>query len=151
MELKARDIFARYTARQKSFYGELPKAEQAKLAQLQNKYAELRVLGPQVPQVETLYFQYQNQSLRLLEESERPNVPYEEMDKFILQGDGLNYYDGLAVLIDVIDGELPPRKAKDMELFRTHTSTNIYDSEQFIQAFERFLREMQKVLGRVKR
>lgn len=130
-------IFHRFMSRQSLFYKELSPTGKKKLAEIENRYAELRVTGPEGG---VFYFQYKHLRLQPLES--KPDVPDEQMDRFQLVGDDINYSGGDDVLLDVIDGELSPREVHDEHYFRTKT---IYDSEEFIQAFENFLREIQRV------
>jgi hypothetical protein len=136
------DMFRRFMARQSRFFTRLTKDARQKLADMENKYAELRVTGPEGC---VLYFQYKGQHLQMLEGP--PPVPYEKLDKFLVDGDLLNYPSGDEVLFDVIDGSLSPRAAISRQYFRPHTDKNLYDTEEFAQAFEQFLNEMRLVLG----
>ena len=136
------DMFRRFTARQSHFFNRLTKDTRQKLAEMENKYAELRVTGPEGC---VLYFQYKGQRLQMLEEA--PKVPYENLDKFLIDGDLLNYPSGDEVLFDVIDGSLSPRAVISRKYFRANTDKIIYDTEEFAQAFEQFLDEMRLVLG----
>jgi len=135
-------MFRRFMARQSSFFNRLSKTAREKLAEVENKYAELRVTGPEGG---ILYFQYKGQRLQMLDE--KPNIPYDELDKFLLDGDQINYPSGDEVLFDVIDRSLTPRAAISRKYFRANTDRIIYDTEEFAQAFENFLDEMQMVLG----
>jgi len=135
-------MFWRFTARQPHFFEGLSKAAKQKLAEVENKYAELRVTGPEGC---ILYFQYKGQRLQMLDHA--PPIPYEKLDKFLIDGDLLNYPSGDEVLLDVIDGSLSPRTALSHKYFRANTDKIIYDSEEFSQIFEQFLDEMKLVLG----
>ena len=137
-----RNMFQRFEARQARFFDRLSREAKGKLAEVENKYAELRVTGPEGG---VFYFQFKGQRLKMLDE--KPDVPY-EMDKVLVDGDGINYQGGDDVLVDVIDGSLSPRAAKSHGLFWVDTDKSIYDAEEFIQAFEQFLDEMRMVLGR---
>jgi len=136
------DMFRRFMARQSRFFGRLSKDARQKLADVENKYAELRVTGPEGC---VLYFQYKGQHLQMLDGP--PSVPYEKLDKFLVDGDLMNYPSGDEVLFDVIDGSLSPRAAISRKYFRANTDKIIYDTEEFASAFEQFLNEMQMVLG----
>jgi hypothetical protein len=136
------DMFRRFMARQSRFFNRLTKDARQKLADMENKYAELRVTGPEGC---VLYFQYKGQRLQMLEGP--PSVPYEKLDKFLIDGDLLNYPSGDEVLFDVIDGSLSPRAAISRKYFRANTDRILYDTEEFAQAFEQFLNEMRLVLG----
>lgn len=136
------DMFRRFMARQTNFFGQLSKDAKQKLADVENKYAELRVTGPEGC---VMYFQYKGQRLQM--QAEAPPVPYEKLDKFLVDGDLLNYPGGDEVLFDVIDGSLSPRAAISRKYFRANTDKILYDTEEFAQAFERFLNEMRIVLG----
>lgn len=136
------DMFRRFMARQSSFYNRLSSDDRQKLADLENKYAELRVTGPEGG---VLYFQYKGQHLELLDGA--PEIPYEELDKFLIDGDFFNYPSGDEVLFDVIDGSLSPRAAISRKYFRANTNKILYDIEEFAQVFESFLTEMRAVLG----
>ncbi len=138
-------MFRRFTARQPHFFEGLSKAAKQKLAEVENKYAELRVTGPDGC---ILYFQYKGQRLQMLDQA--PPIPYEKLDKFLIDGDLLNYPSGDEVLLDVIDGSLSPRAALSHKYFRANTDKIIYDSEEFSQIFEKFLDEMKLVLGEKK-
>ena len=136
------DMFRRFMARQSRFFNRLTKDTRQKFAEMENKYAELRVTGPEGG---VLYFQYKGQRLQMLEEA--PKVLYEKLDKFLIDGDLLNYPSGDEVLFDVIDGSLSPRAVISRKYFRANTDKIIYDTEEFAQAFEQFLNEMRLVLG----
>jgi len=136
------DMFRRFMARQPRFFNRLTKDARQKFADMENKYAELRVTGPEGC---VLYFQYKGQRLQMLEGP--PSVPYEKLDKFLVDGDLMNYPSGDEVLFDVIDGSLSPRAAISRKYFRANTDRILYDTEEFAQAFEQFLGEMRLVLG----
>jgi hypothetical protein len=136
------DMFRRFMARQSRFFTRLTKDARQKLADMENKYAELRVTGPEGC---VLYFQYKGQRLQMLEGP--PSISYEKLDKFLIDGDLLNYPSGDEVLFDVIDGSLSPRAAISRKYFRANTDRILYDVEEFAQAFEQFLSEMRLVLG----
>jgi len=136
------DMFRRFMARQAHFFDRLSEDAKLKLTDVENKYAELRVTGPEGC---VLYFQYKDQRLQMLEKA--PPVPYEKLDKFLVDGDIENYPSGDEVLFDVIDGCLSPRAAHDRRYFRVNTDKILYDTEEFAQAFEHFLDEMRIVLG----
>lgn len=134
-------MFRRFMARQASFFNKLSKPAKEKLVDVENKYAEVKITGPEGG---TFYFQYKGQRLQLLDE--KPKVPYEKLDKFFLDGDMLNYPSGDEVFFDVIDRSLTPRAVISRKYFRANTDKIIYDTEEFAQAFELFLDEMQMVL-----
>jgi len=136
------DMFRRFMARQSRFFNHLTKDARQKLADMENKYAELRVTGPEGG---VLYFQYKGQRLQMLDGP--PQVPCEKLDKFLVDGDLFNYPSGDEVLFDVIDGSLPPRAAISRDYFRTNNNKILYTTEVFAQAFEQFLDEMRLVLG----
>ena len=136
------EMFERFEARQASFFNYLSRDARQKLAEAENKYAELRVTGPEGG---IFYFQFKGQRLQKL--NERPDVPYEKMDKLLLDGDEINYPSGDEVLFDVISGSLSPRAVISHKFFRANTDRIIYDTEEFAQAFEQFLDEMRLVLG----
>ena len=136
------DMFRRFMARQSHFFNRLTKDARQKLADIENKYAELRVTGPEGC---VLYFQYKGQRLQILEGP--PSIPYEKLDKFLIDGDLLNYSSGDEVLFDVIDGSLSPRTAIGRDYFRPSNNKILYTTEYFAQAFEQFLNEMRLVLG----
>ena len=135
------DMFRRFMSRQAHFFDRLSKDAKQKLADVENKYAELRVTGPEGG---VLYFQYKGQRLQMLDKA--PAVPYEKLDKFLVDGDLMNYPSGDEVLFDVIDGSLSPRAALSRKYFRVNTDKIIYDTEEFAQAFEQFLDEMRMIL-----
>ncbi len=136
------DMFRRFMARQSHFFDRLTKDTRQKFAEMENKYAELRVTGPEGG---VLYFQYKGQRLQMLDGA--PKIPYEKLDKFLIDGDLLNYPSGDEVLFDIIDGSLSPRAAISRKYFRANTDKILYDTEEFAQAFEQFLGEMRMVLG----
>jgi len=136
------DMFRRFEARQAGFFNHLSRDAKQKLAEVENKYAELRVTGPEGG---VFYFQFQGQRLRMLDE--KPEVAYEKMDKLLLDGDEINYPSGDEVLFDVISQSLSPRAVISHKFFRANTDRIIYDTEEFAQAFEQFLDEMRMVLG----
>jgi len=135
------EMFRRFMARQTSFFKQLSKTAREKLAEVEHKYAELRVTGPEGG---LFYFQYKGQRLELL--GDKPKVAYDKLDKFLLDGDAVNYSGGDEVFFDVIDGELTPRAVISRKYFRANTNKIIYDTEEFAQAFENFLAEMKAVL-----
>ena len=136
------DMFRRFMARQAHFFDSLSKEAKRKLVEVESKYAELRVTGPEGG---VLYFQYKGQRLQILDQA--PPVPHEKVDKFLIDGDLVNYPSGDEVLLDVIDGSLTPRAAISRKYFRANTDKIIYDTEEFAQAFEQFLAEMRTILG----
>ncbi len=136
------DMFRRFMARQAHFFDRLPKDTRQKLAEVENKYAMLKVTGPEGG---VFYFQYMGQRLKMLDQA--PPVPYEKLDKFLVDGDLVNYPSGEEVLLDLIDGSLSLRAANDRRYFRANTDKIIYDTEEFAQAFEQFLAEMRMILG----
>jgi len=136
------NMFRRFMARQSSFFNKLSKTAKEKLTEVENKYAELRITGPEGG---VFYFQFKGQRLQLLDE--QPKIAYEKLDKFLLDGDMVNYLSGDEVFFDVIDRSLTPRAAISRKYFRANTDKIIYDTEEFAQAFENFLDEMQTVLG----
>lgn len=135
------DMFERFMARQALFFEGLPNGAKEKLSEAGKKYAVLRVTGPEGG---TFYFEFEGQQLRLLKEP--PDIPYEEIDKMILDGDLDNYPSGDEVLFDVIDRSLSPRAVVARKYFKVNTDKIIYDTEEFAQAFESFLDDMQFVL-----
>lgn len=136
------DMFRRFMARQSRFFDQLSRDAKQKLAEVENKYAQLRITGPEGG---TFYFQYKGQRLLILDE--KPKLPHEKLDKFLLDGDTVNYPSGDEVLFDVVDGALSPRAVLSHKYFRANTDKIIYDTEEFAQAFENFLDQMQTVLG----
>ncbi|GAJ03118.1 unnamed protein product [marine sediment metagenome] len=105
-------MFRRFMARQAHFFDSLSKETKQKLADAESKYALLRVTGPEGG---VLYFQYKGQRLQMLDQA--PPVPYEKLDKFLVDGDLVNYPSGDEVLLDVIDGDLSPRAAISRKYF----------------------------------
>lgn len=136
------DLFKRAEARQSMFFDKLSNDAREKLDEVENKFAELRVTGPEGG---VFYFRFKGQRLMML--SGAPDVPWEELDKFLLDGDDFNYPGGDEVLFDVIDRELSPRAVVSRRYFRVNTDKIIYDTEEFAQAFERFLDDLQVILG----
>jgi len=136
-------MFKRFMSRQARFFDKLSGEAKKKLADVENKYAELRVTGPEGG---VFYFQYKGQRLQML--PSKPEVPYDRLDKLLLDGDMVNYPSGDEVLFDIIDRSLSPRAAISRKYFRVNSDKIIYDTEEFAQAFEQFLDEMQTVLGR---
>lgn len=135
------DMFERFMSRQSLFFDSLSKDAKEKLAEVENKYAVLRVTGPEGG---VFYFQFKGQRLKLIKEP--PAVPYEKLDKLLLDGDLINYPSGDEVFFDIIDRSLSPRAVISRKYFRVNTDKIIYDTEEFAQAFERFLDDMQVVL-----
>jgi len=133
------EMFDRFMARQSRFFERLPKKAKIKLSEAENKYAELRITGPEGG---IFYFKFTGQRLQKLTE-----VPDGTMDKFLFDGDSINYPGGDEVLFDVIDRSLSPRAAISRKYFRANTDKIIYDTEEFAQAFEKFLDEMTSILG----
>jgi len=133
------EMFDRFMARQSRFFERLPKKAKIKLSEAENKYAELRITGPEGG---IFYFKFTGQRLQKLTE-----VPDGKMDKFLFDGDSINYPGGDEVLFDVIDRSLSPRAAISRKYFRANTDKIIYDTEEFAQAFEKFLDEMTSILG----
>jgi hypothetical protein len=140
------DMFERFMSRQSVFFDNLSKEAKKKMSEVENKFAVLEVTGPEGG---TFYFQYKHQQLLLL--NQKPDVPYDDLDKLYLDGDIYNYPSGDEVLFDIIDGELSPRAAVSRKYFRVNTDKVIYDTEEFAQAFERFLDEMKIVLKTTKK
>ncbi len=137
-----KEMFQRFETRQAGFFNRLSRDARGKLAEVENKCAELRVTGPEGG---VFYFQFRGQRLKMLDE--KPEVPYEKMDKFLLDGDMINYPSGDEVLFDVVSASLSPRAVISHKFFRANTDRIIYDTEEFAQAFEQFLDEMRVVLG----
>lgn len=137
------EMFRRFMSRQAAFFSKLPQSARQKLAEVENKYAEMRITGPEGG---IFYFQFKGQRLLMLDGP--PPVAYEKLDKFFLDGDMLNYPSGDEVLFDILDGSLSPRAAISRKYFRANTDKIIYDTEEFAQAFEKFLDEMKVVLGK---
>lgn len=136
------DMFRRFMNRQHTFFDKLTRSQKRHLAEAENKYAELRVTGPEGG---IFYFRYRNQRFEMLD-GPLP-VPVEMVDKLLLDGDAINYPSGDEVLFDVIDGDLSPRAVISRRYFRVNTDRIAYDTEEFAQAFELFLEEMRSVLG----
>ncbi len=124
------------------FFDKLSNDAREKLDEVENKFAELRVTGPEGG---VFYFRFEEQRLVMLDGV--PDMPWEELDKFLLDGDDFNYPGGDEVLFDVIDRELSPRAVVSRRYFRVNTDKIIYDTEEFAQAFERFLDDLQVILG----
>jgi hypothetical protein len=137
-----KQMFKRFMSRQSTFYQYLTEDAKQKLGEVKEKYAEVRITGPEGG---TFFFEFRGGRLTLLDD--QPDLPYEQLDKFLLDGDLINYPSGDEVLFDVIDRSLDPRAAVAREYFRAKTDKIIYDTEEFVQAFERFLDDMQIVLG----
>jgi len=136
------DLFKQAEARQSRFFDKLSAEAREKLDEVEIKYAELRVTGPEGG---VFYFRFKAQRLEMLDSA--PPMPWEKLDKFLLDGDEFNYPSGDEVLFDVIDRELSPRAVVSRKYFRVNTDKIIYDTEEFAQAFERFLDDMQVILG----
>jgi len=137
-----KEILERFQSRQMRFYEMLPRSGREKLAEAENKYAELRITGPEGG---TFYFHYKGGHLDLL--PEKPQVDDAKLDKLLLDGDGINYMGGDDVFLDVVSGSLSPRAVRSHHYFRANTDRIIYDSEEFAQAIETFLEEMRRVLA----
>lgn len=135
------DMFERFLSRQSMFINRLSPKEKEKLAEAENKFAELRVTGPEGG---IFYFKFQGQRLSLLEGP--PNVSNEKLDKFLLDGDYFNYQSGDEVLFDVIDGSLSPRAVISRHYMKTNTDKIIYDTEELASAFEKFLEDIRRVM-----
>ncbi|MBU0846610.1 hypothetical protein KKH23_05420, partial [Patescibacteria group bacterium] len=125
------EMFERFMSRQSLFFNGLSSDAKEKLTEVENKYAVLRVTGPEGG---IFYFRFEGQRLQLLKEP--PGIPYEDLDKFILDGDLINYLGGDEVLFDVIDRSLSPREVVARHYFWVNTPRVIYDTEEFAQAFE---------------
>lgn len=138
------DIFTRFMERQYSFFDKLSKDAKRQLVEIENKYAQLTVTGPEGG---VFYFRYRRQRLEMLDGP--PKLPLEKLDKLLLDGDGRLYPSGDEVFFDIIDGDLSPRAVISRKYFRVNTDKVIYDSEEFAQAFERFLGEMRQILSGV--
>ena len=136
------DMFKRAEARQAIFYDKLSAGAKEKLDEVELKFAELRVTGTEGG---VFYFRFKAQHLEMLDNA--PDMPWEDLDRFLLDGDGCNYKGGDEVLFDVIDKELSPRAVISRRYFHTNTDKIIYDTEEFAQAFERFLDDLQVILG----
>ena len=136
------DLFKRAEARQSMFFDKLSDGAKEKLDEVEIKFAELRVTGPEGG---VFYFRFKAQRLEMLDTA--PDMSWEKLDKFLLDGDGFNYPGGDEVLFDVIDKELSPRAVVSRKYFRVNTDKIIYDTEEFAQAFERFLDDLQAILG----
>jgi len=141
-----KDMFQRFMVRQNGFFEGLSEEAKQKLEKVGNKYAELSITGPEGG---TFYFQFMGQHLIMLDGP--PDIPYEQVDKLLLDGDYINYPGGDEVLFDVIDKSLSPKAAVARDYFQVLTDKIIYDREEFAQAFERFLDEMRIVLGKGKK
>lgn len=139
-------MLLRFTARQDRFFAKLTKEQKRKFREIENKFAVLTITGPEGG---VFYLRYRGNRFEPLNKA--PDIPYEKIDKLLLDGDGLNYPSGDEVFFDVIDGELNPRKVISNKYFRANTDKIIYDTEQFASAFEQFLEEMRSVLGKRKR
>lgn len=135
------DVLRRFCSpvRQALFFDKLSRDSKGMLAEVENKYAELRVTGLEGG---VFYFQYKGQRLEMLDEKPKEK----ELDRFLLDGDMVNYPSGDEVFFDVIDGDLTPRAAISRKYFQANTDKIIYDTEEFAQAFENFLGEMRSVL-----
>lgn len=136
-------MLQRFTRRQVHFFENLPAEARKKFAEIENKYGHLTVTGPEGG---VFNVQYKQRHFQIIDQ---PGVPYEELDKFVLDGDagGYPYPSGDEVLFDVIDGSLSPRTVIARKYFWANTDKVIYDTEEFAQAFEQFLEEMRMVLG----
>lgn len=135
------DMFRRFMSRQSLFFNRLSEEAREKLTEVEDKYAELRITGEEGG---VFYFLYKAGHLEMLDGP--PPVPHEEIDKLLLDGDEINYPGGDEVLFDVIDGDLSPRAAVSRKYFRVNTNKIIYDTEEFAQAFERFLEDIRKII-----
>lgn len=143
MSTLVQDIFHRFEARQSLFFDKLSQSGKRKLAEADNRYAELVVTGPEGG---TFYFLFRGQRFHMLPEP--PDVPYDSLDKMVLDGDEVNYLYGDDIFLDIVDGDLSPRAAVSRKYFRVNSDRVIYDTEELAQAFEGFLEDMRLVLGR---
>lgn len=135
-------MFRRAEARQGGFLESLPEKAKQKLEEVEDKYARLWCTGPEGG---VLYFQFKGQRFKVLDGP--PDIPYENLDKFLIDGDLINYKSGDEVLFAVVDGDLSPRAALARKYFRANTNKIIYDSEELAQIFERLLINLQNILG----
>jgi len=143
MSTLVEDIFHRFEERQYLFFEKLTKKGKRKLAEANNRDAELVVTGPQGG---TFYFLFKGGRFHMLDGE--PDIPREQLDKMLLDGDLVNYKAGDEVFLDVIDGDLDVRALVSRRYFTVNSDRIIYDSEELAQAFEGFLEEMRLVLGR---
>ena len=134
------DMFKRVEARQTLFFDKLSDDDKVKLNEVEIKVAELRVTGPEGG---VFYFRFKAQHLEMLDNA--PPVPWDELDKFPLDGDGFNYKGGDEVLFDVIDKDLSPRAAVSRKYFTVNSDKIIYDTTEFAQAFEHYLDVLQMI------
>jgi len=134
------DMFKRVEARQTLFFDKLSDDDKVKLNEVEIKVAELRVTGPEGG---VFYFRFKAQHLEMLDNA--PPVPWDELDKFLLDGDGFNYKGGDEVLFDVIDKDLSPRAAVSRKYFTVNSDKIIYDTTEFAQAFEHYLDVLQMI------
>lgn len=134
-------MLRRFAARQEHFFEKLSKEQKRKFRELENKYAILTVTGPEGG---VFYLQYKGGRFEPL--GQKPDIDYDELDKFLLDGDGLNYPSGDEVFFDVVDGDLTPEKVIAHQYFRANTDRIIYDTYEIRQAFKEFLEEMRVVL-----
>jgi len=135
------DMFERFMSRQSAYFDSLSEGAKVKLSEVGKKYAVLKVTGPEGG---TFYLQFEGQHLQMLPEP--PDIPYDDLDKMILDGDMFNYPSGDEVLFDVIDRSLSPREVIARRYFKVNTPNIVYDTEEFAQAFEQFLDDMRLVL-----
>ncbi len=136
------EMFHRVMVRQSRFFDKFPKEMQEKLTLINGRYAELTITGQEGGK---FYFHYADREL--VEFSEPSRIPKNKLDKFKIVGDKENYPGGDEVLFDVIDGDLSPRVAISRRYFQVNTERVIYDTEEFVQAFEKLLIEMRRMLG----
>ena len=146
METICGKMFRRFMSRQSLFFDYLSTEAREKLAAVEDKFAELRITGEEGG---IFHFLYKGGHLIMLDEP--PPVPWEQLDKLLLDGDNINYPSGDEVLFDVIDGDLSPRAVISRKYFRVNTDKIIYDTEEFAQAFERFLEDIRKILPKIPR
>jgi len=134
-------LFERAMTRQQGFVEKLPDLMQQKLEDAGTKYAEVIVTGPEGG---IIYFTLKDKRLKMIDSC--PDAPDGQLDRFFICGDIINYEGGDDVIVDICNLSLSPREAVGRGFLKVNTDRVIYDTEEFIQAFEMFLSQVQDYL-----
>lgn len=129
--------------RQERFVSKLPDEMQRKLEDAGNKFAEVIITGPEG---DTLYFMLKDKRLTMLDSC--PEMANGHLDRIYIDGDIYNYHSGDEVIEDICALKLSPRAAMSHGFLKINTDRVIYDTEEWAQAFEVFLREVRDFLSK---